>query len=62
MKVFFIESMDFFGEIRPSQCPRKFQFQLLLIAFGSFFGQFDFPSAEIVKQSHVWLDKDRQPT
>ena len=61
MEVFFIEGMNFLGEVRPAQRPRELFSQPLLAFPSAFSSKLDLPSAQIIQQPHVRLDQYRQP-
>jgi len=48
MQVFFVECVDLFSEVWPSERPCEFFLQLTLVTASPFLGEFDFPTTKVV--------------
>lgn len=62
VQVLLVERVNLLCEVRPVQRSSEFSVQSLLVALSTFLGEFDFPPEEVVEQTHVGLDEDRQTT
>ena len=57
LQILLVEEVYLFREIRPVETPRKLDAELVVIVACTLTRQLDFPTEEVVQQSHVRLDK-----